>query len=67
VGKNDDEHLNKTLAAWQPRASRELTREDARQIVENVTGFFKTLLEWDATLNDEATTVAADEGQQHKN
>jgi hypothetical protein len=66
VGKHDDEHLNKTLTAWQPRASRELTREDARQIVENVTGFFQTLLKWDVALNDEVDSVAADKGQQHK-
>jgi hypothetical protein len=35
-----------TIALWQPRASRELSREDARQIVENVVGFFAILAEW---------------------
>ena len=44
----DPEFLDKTVAFWQPRTSRKLTREDARQMIENVTGFFKVLAEWDA-------------------
>jgi hypothetical protein len=35
-------------AAWQPRAKRELTREDGREIIANVTGFFRVLREWAA-------------------
>ncbi len=31
---------------WQPHLGRDLSREDARQIVENVTGFFSILTEW---------------------
>ena len=37
-----------TIAFWQPLASHELTHEDVRQIRENMTGFFRLLLEWDA-------------------
>lgn len=37
-----------TLAVWQPRTRRRLTDEDARQITENVVGFFQRLLAWDA-------------------
>ena len=44
----DPAFLDKTIAFWQPRISRKLTREDARQMVENVTGFFQVLAEWDA-------------------
>ena len=40
--------LDRTIAFWQPRTARKLTREDARQMVENVTGFFRVLAEWDA-------------------
>src|SRR5262249_30093109 len=40
--------VDQALEIWQPRASRALTREDARQIVENISGFFRILLEWDA-------------------
>jgi hypothetical protein len=38
--------VGSTIALWQPRASREVTREDARQIIENVSGFFAILAEW---------------------
>jgi hypothetical protein len=38
--------LDATLAVWQPRYSRELSGEDARQIVENVVGFFEVLTRW---------------------
>ena len=42
----NDNLINRTLAMWKPRHGRELSREDARQIVENVTGFFAILQEW---------------------
>lgn len=44
----DPEFLDKTIAFWQPRTTRTLTREDARQMIENATGFFRVLAEWDA-------------------
>ena len=44
----DPAFLDKTIAFWQPRTTRTLTREDARQIIENATGFFRVLAEWDA-------------------
>ena len=40
--------IERTLAVWQPRTTQPLTREDARQVGENVTGFFRILLEWQA-------------------
>jgi len=40
--------LDETIEVWQPRASRRLTREDARLIVESVSGSFGILLEWDS-------------------
>jgi hypothetical protein len=43
-----DQHLDATVEFWQPLASRVLTREDAREITENVLGFFRTLQEWQA-------------------
>ncbi len=36
-----------TLRLWQPRARRRLTEDDAREIVANMAGFFRVLLEWD--------------------
>jgi hypothetical protein len=54
--------IEQTHKVWQPRIRRNLTDEDARQIAENVTGFFAILAEWSraatpASAND--PTVAA--------
>ena len=38
--------LARTRQIWQPRIGRDLTDEDARQIAENVTGFFGVLAAW---------------------
>ena len=38
--------LRQTIATWQPLSERELTLEDAREIVENLTGYFGVLLRW---------------------
>ena len=35
-----------TIATWQPRLRRRLSNEDAREIAENLTGFFTILAEW---------------------
>lgn len=52
----DDSFLDRTIQLFQPRMNRPLSREDARQIVENMTGFFQTLAEWEraerAGIND---------------
>ena len=42
----NDKLIDRTHEVWKPRLGRELSREDARQIVENVTGFFAILTEW---------------------
>ncbi len=42
----NDNLIDRTIETWQPRLDRNLSREDARQIVENVTGFFSILAEW---------------------
>jgi hypothetical protein len=46
LGKQND-FIEETRAFWQSRTDRVLTREDAREIIENMTGFFRVLLEWD--------------------
>jgi hypothetical protein len=56
--------LDQTLEVWQPRTSRKLTREDARQIVENVTGFVRILLEWEMASQREA--IAAKPGRRRE-
>lgn len=42
----NDNLIDRTRQVWQPRIGRDLSREDARQITENVTGFFALLVEW---------------------
>jgi hypothetical protein len=39
--------LQLTLEVWQPLSSRQLSDEDAREILTNVTGFFRVLDGWD--------------------
>jgi hypothetical protein len=39
--------IEQTIAIWQKRTDRKLTREDAREIIENITGFFTILHEWE--------------------
>ena len=38
--------ITRTLAIFQPRSTRALNQDDARQIAENMCGFFQTLNEW---------------------
>jgi hypothetical protein len=42
----NDNLIDRTIALWRPRLGRDLSPEDARQIAENVTGFFSILHEW---------------------
>jgi hypothetical protein len=51
----NDNLIDRTIALWQPRLERDLSREDARQIAENVIGFFSILNEWSRAK----TTIAA--------
>jgi len=41
------EIVNRTLAYWDSRTSSRLNAEDARQVIENITGFFSQLDAWD--------------------
>lgn len=52
--------LERTIQFWQPRISRPLTHEDARQMVENVTGFFTTLQHWSAATDIRSSEPEAD-------
>ena len=56
----NDNLIDRTRKVWQPRIGRNLTDEDARQIVENVTGFFRILTDW---LQVEIPTPANDPGK----
>jgi len=61
----NDNLMDRTRKVWQPRTGRNLTNEDARQIAENVTGFFAILAEWSrvelpAPANDAGKPIASD-------
>jgi hypothetical protein len=68
----NDNGVGKQIArarqVWQPRMGRDLTEEDARQIMHNVTGFFGVLREWSraetlAAANDEAAPAKPNDGE----
>jgi hypothetical protein len=56
----NDNLIDRTIAVWQPRLRRDLNREDARQIAENLTGFFTILAEWSRA---EMPVLANDNGE----
>ena len=60
--------LDHTIDVWQPYTDRPLTREDAREIAQNVTGFFRILREWAEEERTAATSAAcASEADGKKN
>lgn len=48
--------LDEAIEFWEGRLGRKLSREDARQIIENLTGFFRVLDRWQ---NPNHATVTA--------
>ena len=42
----NDNLLHQTREVWKPRIGRDLSSEEARQIIENISGFFSILIEW---------------------
>ena len=60
--------IARTRQVWEPRIGRDLTDEDARQIMHNVTGFFGVLAEWSraegpAAANDAAAPAKPNDGE----
>jgi hypothetical protein len=53
------ELVDLTLEVWQPLSSRQLSDEDAREILANVTGFFGALAKWDRGLRQSDRSEAA--------
>jgi len=51
--------IDDTMAFWQPRSKRTLSREDAREIIENVAGFLSILQEWDKAEREVDTKSGA--------
>jgi hypothetical protein len=60
--------IARTRQVWQPRLGRNLSDEDARQIIHNVTGFFGVLAEWArseklAAANDATASAEPNAGE----
>jgi hypothetical protein len=53
--KIQNQLIDRTLEFWQTRTSYTLTREDAREMVENITGVFRILREWEVADQSTAT------------
>jgi hypothetical protein len=54
--------IDQTIAIWQPRSERRLTREDGREIIENISGFFRILQEWDRAERKASNAAQEAEG-----
>lgn len=64
----NDNLIDQTREVWIPRLGHDLSPEDARQITENVTGFFAVLTDWSRAeisvpANDVAQPYSSDGGE----
>jgi len=46
--------LEQTKRFWQARTGKPISDEDAREIIENIAGFFKILMRWDEKAKRQA-------------
>jgi hypothetical protein len=61
--------IDRTRAFWSRKTGRILSREDAREILTNVTGFFQLLGEWDRKLqakSEQEDVSCGDSNQRRK-
>ena len=68
VKPTNDNLIDRTIETWQPRAGCDLSRDDARQINKNITGFFSVLAEWTRAeipeqANDDGASITEEEQQ----
>ena len=49
--------IEETVALWQPRCRRHVSQEEARQMIENVAGFFNLLARWEAEEHGAAAAL----------
>jgi hypothetical protein len=54
--------LDETRVFWQARSPRQLSREDAREIIENLKGYFSVLSEWSRREEEVERGEEAQEG-----
>jgi len=56
MNESDKSIIDQTLEFWQSRSEERLTRESARQIVANISGFFQVLADWDTAQSQAVAT-----------
>jgi hypothetical protein len=64
----EDNRIERTREVWQPRIGRDLSRDEAKQIADNVAGFFSILAEWSraeppVAANDNTGTATPDHAE----
>ncbi|GFO59299.1 hypothetical protein GMST_16240 [Geomonas silvestris] len=50
IKEDGHDAISSTMKFWERRYGQPLSREEARQIIEMMTGFFSILQEWDTSL-----------------
>ncbi len=55
---NKDNTIKHTRKFWQERSASDVSYEDARQMIENVTGFFDLLSEWEMAEREGTQSTA---------
>ena len=60
--ENPDDFIEETRAFWGERSGRTFSREDAREMIANISGFFRILDEWDRKARMEAAASSLLEG-----
>ena len=68
AANDNDPQIARTRQIWQPRLGRDLTDDDAHQIMHNMTGFFGVLADWSradrlVAANDAAAPAKPNEGE----
>lgn len=56
-----NEFIDQTLRVWHQHSDCELTRDDAREMIENISGFFRLPNEWDIAERNQADVGNRDE------
>jgi hypothetical protein len=65
--RTSEQLIDRTRAVWGPRLGRNLSHEDARQIVENLSGFFAVLAEWSWAEVQELSSPITSESEEASN
>jgi hypothetical protein len=57
VKRQQPDIVDRTVTFWSERTEQTFSREDARQMLVNVSGFFDILAEWDRKAREEEKEI----------